>query len=186
MKVKKIKSYFNLLSVLCLEIQNQPDKILDVYYVLRMVLDRGNKILVFGNGGSASDAEHFVGELVGRFIKERKGLPAIALTTNSASITAISNDYFYEDVFSRQVEALAKEGDLVLGISTSGNSENVFRGIMKAKEIGCCTVGLLGKDGGKIKRIVDYSIVVDAEETYHIQEIHIAFLHLLCKFIDEE
>ena len=185
MRIHKLQHFFNSLSLLCLDIQRYPDKILSIVDLLKKTIESGNTIFVLGNGGSASDAEHFVAELVGRFVKERKGFSAIALTTNSSVLTAIANDFSYDDVFSRQVEAFVKPNDLVFGISTSGNSENVFNALNKAKALGCSTVGLLGRTGGKIKKIVDHNIIVNSYETYHIQEVHIALIHLFCLFLDE-
>ena len=147
-------------------------------------LGNGNKVLVMGNGGSAADAQHFVSELVGRFRRERKGLPAIALTTDTSALTAISNDYGFDHVFSRQVEALAEAGDVVFGLSTSGNSRNVLVALRTAKDLGCRTVGLLGKGGGEIAGEVDLPIVVQARETSHIQEAHIVVIHVLCELIE--
>jgi len=118
-------------------------------------LQNGHKIILLGNGGSAADSQHIAAELVGRFKKERKGLPAIALTTDTSVLTAVGNDYSFDEIFSRQIEALANTGDLVIGISTSGNSNNVIKGISTAKQIGCYTVGLLGKNGGQLKDLVD-------------------------------
>ncbi|WP_297217623.1 D-sedoheptulose 7-phosphate isomerase [Thermoplasma sp.] len=145
----------------------------------------GNKLIVFGNGGSAADAQHFVAELTGHFMKERKPLPAMALTTNTSSITAISNDYSYDVVFSRQVEALAKPGDVVIGISTSGNSKNVIEGLKSAKKLGCHTIGFTGKTGGQIKDIADETLYVDSNMTSIIQEAHITAIHMICSMIDE-
>jgi D-sedoheptulose 7-phosphate isomerase len=145
---------------------------------------RGNKLLIFGNGGSAADAQHIAAELVGRFITERDALPAIALTTDSSILTSVGNDYGYEHVFSRQVEAIAKPGDVVVGISTSGNSANVLKALVAAQQLNCHTVGLLGKDGGKIKEIADASIIIPSSNTARIQEMHILIGHLLCEAID--
>jgi len=149
-------------------------------------LKKGNKIFLMGNGGSAADSQHIAAELVGRFKKERKGLPAIALTTDTSILTAVGNDYSFNEIFARQIEALAREGDLVVGISTSGNSENVIKGILKAKEIGCYTVGLLGKDGGNLKELVDLAIIVSSNNTPRIQECHILIGHIVCEIVDME
>ncbi|WP_200763496.1 D-sedoheptulose 7-phosphate isomerase [Nitrosophilus alvini] len=148
-------------------------------------LKNGKKILIFGNGGSAADAQHIAAELTGRFKKERKGLPAIALTTDTSALTAIANDYGYEQVFARQVEALAQNGDLCIGISTSGNSENVLRGLEVAKTMGCKTIGLSGKEGGKMASLCDANIVVPSNETARIQEMHILIGHIICAAVDE-
>ncbi|MEA3545589.1 MAG: D-sedoheptulose 7-phosphate isomerase [Thermodesulfobacteriota bacterium] len=149
-------------------------------------LRQGNKILVMGNGGSAADAQHFAAELVGRFLKNRKALPAIALTTDTSILTAVANDFGYEQVFSRQVEALAHSGDIVVGISTSGNSINVQRALDLASELNCKTVALLGCDGGEIKFLVDLALTVAVNETPHIQEAHLTLIHILCDLIESD
>ncbi len=148
-------------------------------------LGSDGKVLLCGNGGSASDALHIAGELVGRFQKERKSMPAYALNADVATMTAIANDYGYEKVFERGVEGLMKSGDLLIGISTSGNSENVYRAISKAKEIGGKTIALLGKDGGKIKDIADVSIIVPSNVTARIQESHIMIGHIICEIAED-
>lgn len=145
----------------------------------------GRKVLVMGNGGSAADAQHLAAELVGRFLKERRALPAIALTTDSSILTAVGNDYGFDRVFQRQVEALAAPGDVVIGISTSGNSPNVLLALEAARTIGCRTVGLLGRDGGKIAPLVDVNLTVSAMETPHIQEIHAIIVHILCHLVED-
>lgn len=146
----------------------------------------GNKLLVMGNGGSAADAQHLAAEIVGRFRMERPGLPAIALTTDSSILTAIGNDYGYDAVFSRQVEALALPGDLVLGISTSGSSRNVAAALDLARARGCRTVALLGRDGGTIAGRVEIPLVVPSTETPRIQEGHITIIHILCDLLEQE
>ena len=138
-----------------------------------------------GNGGSAGDAQHFAAELVGRFLKDRKGLAAIALNTNSSIITAVGNDYHFDMIYSRQVEALAVAGDLLVGISTSGNSPNVIKALEKGRELECRTVALTGRGGGGITAVSDLSLVVPAEETPHIQEAHIAIIHLVCGLVED-
>ena len=148
-------------------------------------LSGGGKILLCGNGGSASDALHIAGELVGRFQRERHSLPAIALNADVASMTAIANDYGYEREFERGVDGLLKEGDTLIGISTSGNSENVLLAVKKAKEKGGKTIALLGKDGGKIKDVVDISIVVPSDCTAKIQESHIMIGHIICELAED-
>jgi len=162
------------------------DKIAECANLISDVLQRGNKILVMGNGGSAADAQHFAAELVGRFLLERKALPAIALTTDSSILTAVGNDYGFNEIFSRQVEALAAPGDLVLGISTSGNSENVCRALQVAADTGCKTLGLLGRDGGKIAGVVDLDLTVPAQQTPFIQEAHVTIIHLLCGLVEQQ
>src|SRR3989338_6268730 len=148
-------------------------------------LKLGRKVLIAGNGGSAADAQHFAAELAGKFIHKRKGLPAIALTTNSSVITAIGNDFGYEHVFSRQIDGLGQQGDIFVGISTSGNSQNLIRAMQSAKNIGISTVGLLGKDGGFMKNYCDLRLIVPSPNTQHIQEAHITIIHELCSLIDE-
>ena len=142
---------------------------------------RGGKLVICGNGGSASDALHFAGEMVGRFVKERQAWPALVLNADVATLTAIANDYGYDDVFTRQVEGYLKLEDIFIGISTSGNSENVYRAVLKAKEIGTKTVCLLGKDGGKIGKIADFPIIIPCNVTARVQECHICIIHILCE-----
>ena len=149
-------------------------------------LRRGGRILVAGNGGSAADAQHLAAELSGRYLKERKALAGIALTTDTSALTAIGNDYGYDFVFSRQVEALGRPGDLFIGISTSGNSSNVIKAVESAKELGLKTLGLLGRDGGKLKGLVDDAIVVPSSVTARIQEVHQMIYHFWCEAIDAE
>ncbi|EHQ24219.1 D-sedoheptulose 7-phosphate isomerase [Mucilaginibacter paludis] len=146
---------------------------------------QGNKVLLFGNGGSASDAQHIAAEFTGRFVKERKGLPAIALTTDTSALTAISNDYGYKKVFARQVEALARPGDVLIGLSTSGNSENVIEGLLAGKQLNCKLLGLSGNNGGQMKNLCDVNLVVDSQITARIQEMHILIGHILCSAIDD-
>ena len=148
-------------------------------------LKQGNKILLFGNGGSAADAQHIAAEIVGRYKTERKGLSAIALTTDTSALTAISNDYGYLHVFDRQVEALANEGDVLIGISTGGSSANVVNALKIAKDLGCKSIGFSGKDGGKFNNLCDVNIVVPAEDTPRIQEMHIVIGHTICHLIDQ-
>ena len=145
----------------------------------------GGTLFVFGNGGSASDSQHIVAELVGRFKKERAPLPAIALTTNPASLTAIANDYGYEASFSRQLDALGSKGDCALGISTSGNSANVIAAISLAKKRGMKTIALLGGDGGKLKTLAHCAIIIPSSDTPRIQEAHIMVGHILCEIIED-
>ncbi|MDY5823207.1 MAG: D-sedoheptulose 7-phosphate isomerase [Helicobacter sp.] len=148
-------------------------------------LQDNKKILICGNGGSAADSQHFAAELTGRYKRERKGLRAIALSTDTSALTAIGNDYGYNHVFSRQVEALAMQGDVVIGISTSGNSQNIINALEVANKIGCITLSLSGRDGGLIKNLCDYSIVAPSDDTPRIQEIHILCIHILCELIEK-
>lgn len=145
----------------------------------------GGKLLIFGNGGSAADAQHMEAELVHQFEKKRKSLPVLALTTNSSTLSAIGNDWSFEQIFERQVEGLATERDIVLGISTSGNSPNVIKGIEQAKKNSAFTIGLSGKNGGALKEVADLSIVVPSENTARIQECHITIIHVLCRLIEK-
>lgn len=148
-------------------------------------LKSGGKILIFGNGGSAADSQHMAAELVGRFRKERKPLPAIALTTNTSTLTAVANDYGYDASFSRQVEALGRRGDVALGISTSGNSKNVLEAVIKARSLGLITVALAGSGGGRLKKECDISITVDSKDTPRVQESHLMICHILCELIED-
>src|SRR3989338_1290321 len=167
-------------------IDTQLDKIERLTNYIVDVYKNQKKILIFGNGGSAADAQHFAAELVGRYKMERHGLPAIALTTDTSAITAIANDYSFDEIFSRQVEALANSGDLIVGITTSGNSQNVNLALEKAKKMGCTTVGLCGRDGGKIKDIADMTIIVPSNNTPRIQETHITIIHIVCELLEKE
>ncbi len=146
----------------------------------------GGKILFFGNGGSAADAQHLATELTVRFEMERRALAAMALTTNTSSLTAVGNDYGFQDLFARQIEAFCGERDVAIGISTSGNSENVIRGLSKAKEIGARTVLLSGRTGGRAAPLADCKVLVPSDNTARIQEMHILFGHILCGVIERE
>jgi len=148
-------------------------------------LKAGKKILLFGNGGSAADAQHIAAELTGRYKTERRGLPGIALTTDTSALTAIGNDYGYDRVFDRQVESLANEGDLLIGISTSGNSKNVINAFNVGRELGCKILGLSGRDGGVMNELCDLNLVVPSDNTPRIQEMHILFGHTICQLIDD-
>jgi len=152
--------------------------------LISTTLSRGGKLLIMGNGGSAADAQHFAAEMVGRFLLERKALPAIALTTDSSILTAVGNDFGFDTVFRRQVEALAQPGDLVIGISTSGHSTNVSLAIDAARAAGCATLALLGRDGGTIAGKVDLPLVVPVEATPHIQECHLMIIHMVCDLVE--
>lgn len=147
-------------------------------------LKNGGKILICGNGGSAADAQHIAAELIGRYKIERKGLPAIALTTDSSALTCIANDYSYDYVFSRQVEALANTKDVVIGISTGGTSSNVIHGFKTANNLGCKTIGFSGRGGGSFNKLCDINIIVPAKDTPRIQEMHILIGHTICHLID--
>jgi len=149
-------------------------------------LRSGGKVLLFGNGGSAADAQHIAAELAGRYKLERRGLAAIALTANTSALTAISNDYSFEHVYARQVEALGAPGDVAIGISTSGNSQSVVRGVQAARAKGLVTVAMTGHSGGRLKPEVDLCLQMPSEETPRIQETHILIGHILCDFVEQE
>jgi D-sedoheptulose 7-phosphate isomerase len=151
---------------------------------LGQVVGGGGKILVCGNGGSAADAQHFAAELIGRFERERSAWPAIALTTDTSILTAVGNDYGFADVFARQVQGLGHRGDALIGISTSGNSDNVLRAVAEAKSRGMFSIGLLGKDGGALKALVDSAVIIQDPTTARIQEAHILILHFWAMMIE--
>ena len=151
---------------------------------LARVIKNGGKLILCGNGGSASDALHFAGEIVGRFERERSAWSAVVLNSDVASMTAIANDYGFDEVFARQAEGHVREGDLFIGISTSGNSENVLRAVKVAKEKGAITAAFLGKDGGKIKDLVDYPIIIKCSSTARVQESHICIIHIICELVE--
>ncbi|HEX5538150.1 MAG TPA: D-sedoheptulose 7-phosphate isomerase [Methylophilaceae bacterium] len=154
--------------------------------VMKSCLKRGNKILLMGNGGSAADSQHIAAEIVGRYKRERRGLPAIALTTDTSILTSVGNDYGFDFIFSRQVEALCAADDVVFGISTSGNSANVVRAMETAKQLGAITVGMLGGSGGKLAALCDHSLVMPSSDTPRIQEAHIFIGHMLCELAEAE
>ncbi|WP_028295790.1 D-sedoheptulose 7-phosphate isomerase [Olivibacter sitiensis] len=147
-------------------------------------IQKGNKVLLIGNGGSAADAQHIAAEFTGRFVKERRPLPAIALTTDTSALTAIANDYGYQQVFARQVAALGQGGDILIAISTSGNSPSILEAVEVAKEKGIKTIGLTGKDGGTLGQICDMHINIPHQATARVQEMHILIGHLLCEYVD--
>ncbi len=149
-------------------------------------IKNGGKILICGNGGSAADAQHIAAEIVGRFKKERKGMPAIALTTDTSIITSVGNDYGYDYIFARQIEALCRAEDLVIGISTSGNSANVVRAMQAAQSIGATTIGLTGGTGGQLTAICDHNLVMPSSVTARIQEAHIFVGHSLCEILESD
>ena len=153
--------------------------------MIKTAIKNGSKVLLAGNGGSAADAQHIAAELSGRFVKERKALPGIALTVDTSALTAIANDYGYQHVFSRQVEAFARPGDLFIGISTSGNSQGILNALTTARDLQCQTLGLSGRDGGKMNGLCDLNIVIPSDITARIQEMHILIGHILCKSVDD-
>ncbi|MFA5100583.1 MAG: D-sedoheptulose 7-phosphate isomerase, partial [Candidatus Omnitrophota bacterium] len=161
------------------------DQIIDLSNMVIESLKKGGKVMIFGNGGSASDSQHIAAELVGRYQKDRQALPAIALTTNTSILTAIANDYGYDIVFSKQVEALGQKNDIVIGISTSGKAKNVAAGIKQAKKMGIKTIVFTGGDGGEIAKLADVALVVPSKVTARIQEAHIAVGHIICELVED-
>lgn len=149
-------------------------------------LKAGNKVLFCGNGGSAADAQHLAAELIGRFQKERRSLASIALTTDTSILTAVANDYGYDEVFARQVKGLGRSGDVLIGISTSGNSANVVKAALKARDTGMHTIAFTGEGGGKLKDICDITFAVPSKVTARIQEMHIMVGHIICELVEEE
>lgn len=180
---KRIEDSIDVKKELC---RSQLENIEKAAKTIISSLGAGGKLLVFGNGGSAADSQHIAAELVGRFKKERKALAAIALTTNASILTAIANDYGYDVIFSRQVEALAVKGDAALGISTSGNSKNVVDGLKKARSMGLATIGMTGEGGGAVKAASDVTIAVPSKDTARIQESHGVIGHILCELVENE
>jgi D-sedoheptulose 7-phosphate isomerase len=159
-------------------------RLVQVIEAVTTALKAGNKILLFGNGGSAADAQHLAAEFVNRFIIERPPLPAIALTTDTSILTSIGNDYDFSEVFSKQIRAIGQQGDIAWGISTSGKSPNVVKGLETAKKMGLVTIGFTGKDGGEIAKMVDFSIHVESSSTARVQETHILAGHVICELVD--
>lgn len=149
-------------------------------------LANGGTLFWCGNGGSAADSQHLAAELVGRFKKNRRALRSVALTTDTSVLTCVANDYSYNDIFSRQIEALGRSGDVLVGISTSGNSDNVIQALKTAREMGLITIAMLGKDGGITKKLVDHSLIIPSNSTARIQEMHILIGHILCEIIEKE
>lgn len=162
------------------------DLVTDAARHISAALSSGNKVMFCGNGGSAADSQHLAAELTGRFVKDRPPLAAIALSTDSSALTCIANDYSFADVFVRQVQALGRPGDCLVGISTSGNSENVLRAFRMARDMGVTTIGLLGRDGGMLKPLSDAAIIVPSHTTARIQEAHILIGHTLCGLIEQD
>ena len=161
-------------------------EILKAAHTICDCISGGGKLLLMGNGGSAADSQHIAAELIGRFKKERKAIPALALTVDSSALTALGNDYGFDTIFSRQVEALATPNDAVIGISTSGNSRNVIQALNLAREVGSSTIGLMGNDGGHMKNCVDVGIIVPSNDTARIQEVHITVGHIICEIIEQD
>lgn len=167
-------------------IQENLLQFLTVIKLIANALENGNKILLFGNGGSAAEAQHIAAEFVNRFVMNRPPLPAIALSTDSSILTSIGNDESFSEIFSKQVLALGKEGDIAIGISTSGNSANVIRATEVAKNMGIETVAFTGNDGGDLAKVADYSLIVPSNRTPCIQEVHMAAGHILCEMVEAQ
>ncbi|HID95898.1 MAG TPA: D-sedoheptulose 7-phosphate isomerase [Candidatus Latescibacteria bacterium] len=167
-------------------VKETADLIARIAELIIQVIRTEGKVLLCGNGGSAADCQHFAGEMVGRFRLERKGIPVIALSTDTSVLTAISNDYGFETVFARQVEALGRPGDLLIAFSTSGSSPNVLRAVETARKIGMSTVGFTGGEGGKLKDLVDVPLIVPAEGSPLIQEGHLTAYHIVCELVEEQ
>lgn len=163
---------------------SMPQLIADATHLIVTSMRGGGKLIAFGNGGSAADAQHLAAELVGRYRQDRKGLPAIALTTDSSALTSISNDYGFETIFSRQLEAIGKPGDVVLALSTSGNSPNVIRAVTLAKNLGIASIGLTGRTGGKLRASVDLLLPVPSDSTPRIQEAHSLIIHIISGIVE--
>ena len=163
----------------------QMARIVEAGSVMARALNSGRKIIWFGNGGSATQSQHMAGEFVGRFQRERRSLPSISLTENMASVTAIGNDYAFEDIFSRQLEGLAQPGDVAIGLSTSGNSPNVLKGLRKAASLRLSTVGLTGGSGGQMMVLCDLCICVPSKVTARVQEVHLTIGHILCGLVED-
>lgn len=162
------------------------EKIIQAVESILELFKRNGKVLFFGNGGSAADSQHIAAEFIGRFKKERRALPAIALTTDTSILTALGNDYSFDVIFARQVEGLGQRGDLAFGISTSGNSRNVVEGIRAAKKMGLKTISLTGCGGGKLAPLTDISIIVPSSETARIQESHLCVAHAICELVENQ
>ncbi|KHD35749.1 phosphoheptose isomerase [Clostridium acetobutylicum] len=162
------------------------EQIQSIVEIVIQAYKSGKKVLLCGNGGSAADSQHIAAEFVSKFRLDRKALPAIALTVNTSVLTSIGNDYSYKNIFERQVEAFGQEGDVLIGISTSGNSENITLAFKKAREIGVTTIGFLGKDGGENKNYCDFPLIVPSEDTPRVQEAHIMIGHIVCDIVEKE
>lgn len=166
-------------------IRSHLSTIVEIVNTIKNSLKKGGKVIIFGNGGSAADSQHIAAELVGRLKKDRTALAAIALTTNTSILTALANDYGYESIFIKQIEALAKKDDVVIGISTSGRAKNVIKAMSEAKKMGLKTICLTGRDGGELTKISDISLNVPSASTTRIQEAHITIGHIICELIEE-
>ena len=184
--IKSIKKSISDSAKIIKSVTNNTKEIQESIETINQCLKNNKKIIIFGNGGSAADAQHIVAELIGRFKLERRSLPAIALTSNSSILTALANDYSYNTIFSRQCEALVEKGDVVIGISTSGNSKNIEKGLTVSKKIGAKTIGLLGSKGGRIKKYCNIPIIVNSSSTPRIQEAHRTIYHIICEEVEKE
>lgn len=185
MDIDRIRQVFRESAEVKMALTDEDFKVvLEMAELMVEALTRGGKVLLMGNGGSAADAQHIAAELVSRFMLERDGLPAIALTVNTSVLTAVGNDYGFDHVFERQIEALARAGDVVVGISTSGNSTNVLRAIEKARAMDCITVGMTGMSGGQIVHAVDLCFRAPSDDTPRIQEVHITAGHIMCEVVE--
>lgn len=176
--------FLSHINVVNLALKNLENKIEEAALILTNCINNGNKILLCGNGGSAADCQHFAAELVGRYKKNRKALNCIALTTDTSSLSAIGNDFGFEYIFSRQVEALAKKGDALIAISTSGKSKNIIKALHAAKELHCKTIGLSGNEGGEMSQICDLNLIIPSNCTPRIQEIHLLIEHIICDILE--
>ncbi|CAI4034133.1 MAG TPA: D-sedoheptulose 7-phosphate isomerase [Nitrospiraceae bacterium] len=186
MKTRIIERFDDSAEVKRRFVREHADRIAELAGVMARAFREGNKVLLFGNGGSATDASHLAAEFVGRYHKDRRPLPALALGADMAALTCIANDYTYDDIFARQVRAHGHKGDIAIAISTSGNSPNVLKGAEAARECGLVTVGWTGHQGGKLASLVEYRFVVPSTVTARIQECHITLGHVLCELIEED
>jgi D-sedoheptulose 7-phosphate isomerase len=188
MQVKEsdILRLFDESSKIILESKILVKDLLGAINIITKSLKNGNKIIIFGNGGSAADAQHMAAEFIGRYLIERKSIPAIALTTDTSILTSIGNDYSFDKVFSRQCESLVEEDDVIIAISTSGNSSNVIEGVNSAKKKGAFTISLTGNSGGKLKKISDITIRVPSDQTPRIQESHRIIIHSICELVEKQ
>jgi len=180
-----VKSIFDDNTKIHLKSVSLSDDIIKAIMAIVDCYKKGKKVILFGNGGSAADAQHIAAEFVGHFSSDRRALPAIALTTDTSVLTAISNDFGFDKIFYRQCDALVKEGDIVIAISTSGSSTNVIKGVQKAKEKKAITIALTGKKGGKLKDIADISVIVPSNNTQRIQEVHTTIGHIICELVEK-
>ena len=182
----KIKSHLeNSILVKKKLIENDLDKIAGIAAVIISSLKKGGKVIFFGNGGSAADSQHLSAEFVGRFARERRAFAAISLTTDTSILTSVANDYGYEEVFKRQIQALANKNDVAFGISTSGMAKNVISAMKEAKKIGLATVALTGKDGGELAKVTQFALIIRSSNTANIQEAHITVGHIICDLVEE-